>query len=107
MPEKDNINKALSNIANPSVFNRIVREIDPTHIPTEYIERITVFFNDGDSIDLTGDEIDMPIPLNKAGKWDQMDDSYTKIREVKVFIDTVKLERDINKQVDKLFRKYL
>jgi len=97
-----NLDKAISRIAKPSVFDRIVKEIEAKEIPAKYIEQILVQYYDGNVVELKGTEITHPIPLNKNATWAAMEDSFKKMRDVKVFINTETLEKDINEEVEKL-----
>jgi len=101
-----NIDKALSRIARPSVFDRIVKEIDAKEIPSKYIEHILVQYYDGNVVELHGDEITHPIPLNKNASWKDMEDSFKKMRDVKVFISTDRLEHDVNILVEEILGKF-
>jgi len=97
-----NLDRAISRIAKPSVFDRIVKEVEAKEIPAKYVEQILVQYYDGNVIELSGNEISHPIPLNKNVKWAAMEDSFKKMRDVKVFINTDRLEKDINELVEKL-----
>jgi hypothetical protein len=101
-----NINKVLDRIAKPSVFDRIVKEIDAKEIPAKYVEQILVQYYDGNVVELHGDEITYPIPLNKNATWQQMEDSFKKMRDVKVFISTDRLEHDVNILVEEILGKF-
>ena len=101
-----NIDQAISRIAKPSVFDRIVREIEASEIPARYIEQILVQYYDGNVVELRGAELTHPIPLNRNATWAAMEDSFKKMRDVKVFISTDKLEIDINIMVDEILGKY-
>lgn len=101
-----NLDKAISRIAKPSVFDRIVKEIDAKEIPAKYIEQILVQYYDGNIVELSGDEISHPIPVNKNANWEMMEDSFKKMRDVKIFINTDRLEKDINEEVEKLLGAY-
>jgi hypothetical protein len=101
-----NIDKAIARISKPSVFDRIVKEIDAKEIPSQYIDHILVQYYDGNIVELSGEELSYPIPLNKNVSWSAMEDSFKKMREVKVFISVDKLEIDINEQVEKLIGPY-
>jgi hypothetical protein len=96
-----NIDKAISRIAKPSVFDRIVKEIDAKEIPARYVEQILVQYYDGNVVELRGNEITHPIPVNKNASWAAMAESFKKMRDVKIFINTEVLEADINEQVEK------
>lgn len=94
--------RALNRIARPSVFDRIVKEIDAKEIPARYVEQILVQYYDGNTVELSGEEITHPIPMNRNASWDKMEESYKKMRDVRVFINTEILEKDINIMVEKL-----
>ncbi len=101
-----NLDKAISRIARPSVFDRIVKEIDAREIPAKYVEQILVQYYDGNVVELHGNEITHPIPLNKNATWQQMEDSFKKMRDVKVFLNTDTLEKDINVMVEDILGKF-
>jgi len=100
------IDKAMSRIVRPSVFDRIVKEIDANEIPSRYVEQILVQYYDGNVVELSGKEISHPIPMNKNVKWEGMGDTFKKMRDVKVFINTEILEEDINGLVEQLLGSY-
>jgi len=101
-----NIDKAIGRISKPSVFDRIVKEIDAREIPARYIEQILVQYYDGNVVELKGNELTHPIPVNKNAKWEVMEDSFKKMRDVKIFINTDRLEKDINEAVEKILGNY-
>lgn len=97
-----NLDKAISRIAKPSVFDRIVKEVDAREIPAKYIEHILVQYYDGNVVELSGNELTHPIPVNKDANWEIMEETFKKMRDIKVFINTERLEKDINELVEKL-----
>ncbi len=101
-----NLDKAIGRIAKPSVFDRIVKEIDAREIPAKYVEYILVQYHDGNVVELSGKEISHPIPINKDANWEAMEESFKKMRDIKVFISTDKLEVDINAMLENLLGKY-
>jgi hypothetical protein len=101
-----NIDNAISRIAKPSIFDRIVKEIEAKEVPAKYIEQILVQYYDGNIVQLKGSEITHPIPLNKHASWAAMEDSFKRMRDVKVFISTEQLEIDVNIMVEKLLGKH-
>lgn len=101
-----NLDKAISRIAKPSVFDRIVKEIEAKEIPAKYIEQILVQYYDGNVVELSGSELTHPIPLNKNISWDVMEESFKKMRDVKIFINTDSLEKDINEEVEKILGSF-
>lgn len=101
-----NLDKAINRIARPSVFDRIVKEVDAKEIPAIYIEHILVQYYDGNVVELSGDELTHPIPVNKTTNWEMMEDSFKKMRDVKIFLNTDALEKDINIMVEDVLGKY-
>lgn len=101
-----NIDKAISRIAKPSVFDRIVKEIDAKEIPTKYIEQILVQYYDGNIVELKGGDLTHPIPVNKSASWEMMEESFKKMRDVKIFLNTAILEEDVNIMVEEYLGKY-
>ena len=73
------LDKAMNRIARPSVFDRIVKEIDAKEIPARYVEQILVQYYDGNVIELSGEELTHPIPMNKDASWDKMEESFKKM----------------------------
>lgn len=96
-----NLDKAISRIAKPSVFDRIVKEVFAKEIPAKYVEHIMVQYYDGNVVELSGSELTHPIPVNKDANWELMEESFKKMRDIKVFINTERLEKDINEMVEK------
>lgn len=101
-----NLDKAISRITKPSVFDRIVKEIDAKEIPARYVEQILVQYYDGNVVELSGNELTHPIPVNRHATWDLMEDSFKRMRDVKIFINTDRLEKDINEEVEKFLGNY-
>ena len=101
-----NLDKAISRIAKPSVFDRIVKEIVAKEIPAKYIEQILVQYYDGNVVEISGADLTHPIPMNRNISWEKMEESFKKMRDVKVFINTDILERDINEMVEKVLGSY-
>ena len=100
------LDKAINRITRPSVFDRIVKEIDAKEIPARYVEQILVQYHDGNVVELSGDELTHPIPMNKNASWNKMEESFKKMRDVKVFINTEVLEKDVKELVEKLLGSF-
>lgn len=96
------LSQALNQITSESVFDRLIKEIDAKEIPAKYIEYISVSYKDGNTVELTGQELSHPIPLNKNASWADMETSFKKVKNVRVFIDTKKLEVDVTNEINKL-----
>lgn len=101
-----NLDKTISGIVTPSVFDRIVKEIDAKEIPTAYIDQILVQYYDGNIVELSGKDLTNPIPLDQQSTWSMMDVPFKTMKDVKIFINTDKLEKDVNEAVEKLLGPY-
>lgn len=103
MPKRSqfDIEKVLEQLASPSVFDRFVKEIEVDEIPIKYIDSIMVFYHDGKIVELRGDDIKNPIPVNREATWESMSEVFKEMREVKVYINILQLEEDVNKELEK------
>lgn len=110
MPRKTttsfNLDKAISRISKPSVFDRLVKEIDANEIPAKYIEQVLVQYYDGNVVEISGAELTQPVPMNRNISWDRMEEAFKKMRDVKIFINTDILEKDVNEMVENILGKY-
>lgn len=101
-----NIDKSMNTISKPSVFDRIIKEVEANNIPTTYIDHILVQYHNGSIVELKGDEIEFPIPVNKNPNGNDLENMFRTMKDVKIFLNTNKLEEDINKLVEKLLGNY-
>ncbi len=100
------LDKTISKVSRPSVFDRIVREIDAIEIPPSYIQSILIQYHDGSIIELEGSALKYPIPMIKGKSWDRMEELFKKMKDIKVFIATDRLEEDVNQMVEEYLGKY-
>jgi hypothetical protein len=92
---------SVDKCSNPSAFARIVKEIDVNEIPPKYIERVMVQYNNGKVVDLNGTELTKPIPITDGDSLEDMGDLFKKLRDIRVFVDMDKLEKDVDMQVER------
>lgn len=97
---------AINKIVRPSVFDRIVKEINAPEIPAKYVQHILIQYYDGSIVELRGEELTHPIPVNKDTSPENMKDAFKKMRDIKIFISTDKLEIDINTMVEKYLGRH-
>lgn len=101
-----NVERAADNVARSSVFDRIIKEIEPVEIPAKYIQRILVQYKDGTSIELQGDSINHPLPVSKETARALAEDGVQQVSDVKLFLRIEEIEVDVNKMVGELLNKY-
>lgn len=100
------LDKAVSRVAKPSVFDRLVREIDCIQIPPRYIQTVLIQYNDGSVVEVEGGDLKYSIPMHKDAKWEKVDEVFRDMKDLKVFIDTETLEKDVNLMVEDFLGKY-
>jgi len=100
------LNKTINRVSRSSVFDRLVKEIDAQEIPAKYIDSIIIQYLDGHIVELDGAELTHPVPMSKSASWENMNASFKKMKDVRVFISTEKLEADVNELVEKFLGKY-
>jgi hypothetical protein len=95
-----NINKAISRTSKPSVFDMIVKEIDPSEIPLVYIDRILIQYTDENIEELKGKDLLSPIMINRKVLLSMLSKPFKQMKNVEIFINSDKLEDDINAKVE-------
>ena len=77
------------------VFDKLMDEIFPMSIPTEYVESILVTLASGQEIEMKGDELLHPLPLADDLNWEKLVHRFDKIADVQVKIDVAKIKEDV------------
>lgn len=76
-------------------FDKLMDEIFPMSIPTEYVESIIVTLASGQEIEMSGDELLHPLPLADDLNWESLVHRFDKIADVQVKIDVDKIKTDV------------
>lgn len=101
-----NLKKTTKKSTRLSIFDRIVREIDAVEIPTRYIEQIIVQYYDGGVTEIYPDDISLPESINKDNTKAALETSGNEIKDLRIFINTERLEKDVNEELEKILGKY-
>lgn len=89
------------------VFNKFISDIKPKEIPTKYVYSVSIVFKSGVEVTLKGNEITKPIPVNSSlskKQWEEVLSTTETIRQIKIRLDFVKLFKDVNERIEKLFK---
>lgn len=99
-----NFNRAINSVSKPSVIDRIMREIEAIEVPEQYVEHIMVQYDDGTISELSGKDMIRPVPLSIHLPIlpDNHPDYLKQIMDIRIFINTSKLEHDVNIEVEKI-----
>jgi hypothetical protein len=84
-------------------FDKLMEEIFPMSIPTEYVESILVTLASGQIIEMSGDELLHPLPLADDLNWEKLVHRFDKIADVQVKIDVEKIKEDVATNVKTIF----
>jgi len=76
-------------------FDKLMEEIFPMSIPTEYVESILVTLASGQIIEMSGDELLHPLPLADDLNWEKLVHRFDKIADVQVKINVDKIKEDV------------
>ena len=76
-------------------FDKLMEEIFPMSIPTEYVESILVTLASGQEIEMSGDELLHPLPLADDLNWEKLVHRFDKIADVQVKINVDKIKEDV------------
>ena len=76
-------------------FDKLMDEIFPMSIPTEYVESILVTLASGQEIEMSGDELLHPLPLADDLNWEKLVHRFDKIADVQVKINVDKIKDDV------------
>lgn len=76
-------------------FDKLMDEIFPMSIPTEYVEKILVTLASGQEIEMSGDELLHPLPLADDLNWEKLVHRFDKIADVQVKINVNKIKKDV------------
>ena len=80
-------------------FDKLMEEIFPMSIPTEYVESILVTLASGQEIEMSGDELLHPLPLADDLNWEKLVHRFDKIADVQVKINVAKIKEDVETNV--------
>lgn len=103
---ENNLQKALKNLVKKNPFDQYIREVETTHIPVEFIQHVTIQYKDGSIVELDGGDVLADVEVNRGSKTPMKDVNNEKIADVRVFVDTIKLQKSIDDKIDELFNRH-
>jgi hypothetical protein len=101
-----NVEQAMGRIVRPSVFDQILKEVDAQEIPAKYVQQILVHYHDGSTVELSGKDLEHPLPVNRSGSREEIAEHFKKMKDIKILIDTNILEQDVNAEVEKYLGRF-
>lgn len=86
--------------------NNILAEVNPTEIPKEFIEKISVSFKDGEVVDFNTQSLKENFTMKDMQSWLNQIDTKGNITQVEVALDLDLIYDTIQKDSDNFFAKY-
>jgi len=89
-------------------FQQIVSELNIKHVPTQYIEQLTLICQNGDRINFSGKDIDSlgerDVVVALIRLVEDNDDLASPVVDIEMIIDYTKLEKDVKAQTEKILK---
>ena len=87
-------------------FDRIMEEVVPISIPTNFIRGIQVTMRTGGIVQLKGDELLSPLPLSGEFSWSEMSSNFESIDDVEVLVDIPGLRESVVTSVKNILKNH-
>lgn len=87
-------------------FDRIMEEIIPMSIPTQFVKSVVVKMKNGQSITLIGDELIQALPMQEHGGWAALSNRFDHIDDIEVQIDVPGIKSNVVMNVKKILKKH-
>lgn len=95
MPNKSN-RIHIGNALSTKGLSRMIKDLDPQKVPARYIEKIILTMPDEQVIELSGEDLTDPIPVEGSIQWNSIKDKFKGVKNIKIIIDVLALEHDID-----------
>ena len=87
-------------------FDRVMEEITPVSIPSNFIKSISVKLANGSQVVLKGEELLNPLPVANDFSWDKLVERFESIEDIQVFIDMPAIRENVVMNVKKILDQH-
>ena len=87
-------------------FDRVMEEITPVSIPSNFIKSISVKLANGSQVVLKGEELLNPLPVANDFSWDKLVERFESIEDIQVFIDMPAIRENVVINVKKILEQH-
>ena len=87
-------------------FDRVMEEITPVSIPSNFIKSISVKLANGSQVVLKGEELLNPLPVANDFSWDKLVERFESIVDIQVFIDMPAIRENVVMNVKKILEQH-
>lgn len=89
-----------------SEFDRIMEEIHPMSIPAHFVKQVVVKMKNGQTIELKGEELLQPLPMQENVGWDKLVKRFAHIDDVEVQIDVPGIKQNVVMNVRNILQQH-
>ncbi|MDC1446655.1 hypothetical protein N8344_01625 [bacterium] len=87
-------------------FDRLMEEIFPMSIPSQFVKSIVVKMKNGQEIELGGEELLHPLPMAENMGWDKLSKHFEQIDDVEVQIDVPAIKESVVVNVQNILKNH-
>lgn len=87
-------------------FDRIMEEISPMSIPAHFVRQVVVTMKNGQTIELTGEELLQPLPMVENVGWNKLAAQFDSIDDVQVQIDVPAIKKNVVLNVKNILKSH-
>lgn len=87
-------------------FERLMEEVVPMSIPSDFVQELLVTLNNGQEVTLSGEELLQPLPVANDLSWDKLISQFEKIEDIQVKIDVPAIQESVVLNVMKILSEH-
>lgn len=87
-------------------FEELLKEIFPSEIPLDIIDKVVIEFKDGQQAILNHKELTEPLPTSPDKTWENMIKAFSNVRQVSIVVDVRKIEMAVDNKVGNMLDKF-
>jgi hypothetical protein len=92
--------------SNNGDFEELLKEIFPSEIPLDIIDKVVLEFKDGQQAIMNHKELNEPLPTSPNKTWQNMIKAFSNVSKVSIVVDVRKIERAVDSKVGSMLDKF-
>ena len=92
--------------SNNREFEDLLKEVFPSEIPVDIIDRIVIEFKDGQQAILNHRELEAPLPTTVDKTWQNMIQAFSNVTQINIVVDVRKIESKVGDKVGSMLNKF-
>ena len=87
-------------------FESLLKEVFPSEIPVDIIDKVVIEFKDGKQAILDHRELSQPLPTTLNNTLQQMLSAFSNVAQLNIVVDVRKIEKTVGDQVGNMLGKF-